>query len=67
MAAFGIMTGECRSCSGGVALAGYEQPLPIVTADILPTIAGVIGLTIPRDEIDGHCHDLDPGAANTCR
>jgi alkaline phosphatase len=45
---------------------GFEHPLPVETVDILPTLAGLIGLTIPPSEIDGHCIDLDPGSGNTC-
>jgi predicted AlkP superfamily pyrophosphatase or phosphodiesterase len=45
---------------------GFEHPLPIETVDILPTLAALIGLSIPAAEIDGHCIDLDPGAGNTC-
>jgi alkaline phosphatase len=45
---------------------GFEHPLPIETVDILPTLAGLIGLPIPPSEIDGHCIDLDPGYGNTC-
>jgi predicted AlkP superfamily pyrophosphatase or phosphodiesterase len=47
-------------------LAGFEQPLPVETVDILPTFAALIGLSIPADEIDGRCIDLDPGPENTC-
>ena len=46
--------------------AGFEQPLPIETVDIMPTLAALIGLSIPEGEIDGHCIDLDPGPGNTC-
>jgi alkaline phosphatase len=45
---------------------GFEHPLPIETADILPTLAALIGLPIPAGEIDGHCVDLDPGPDTTC-
>ncbi len=45
---------------------GFEHPLPVETVDILPTLAALIGLSIPAAEIDGHCIDLDPGAGNTC-
>jgi len=47
--------------------AGYEQPLPIETVDIMPTLAALIGLTIPAGEIDGRCIDLDPGPRDTCK
>jgi alkaline phosphatase len=45
---------------------GFEHPLPIETVDIMPTLAGLIGLTLPAKEIDGHCLDLDPGPGNSC-
>ena len=44
----------------------YEQPLPMDTVDILPTLAALIGLSVPNDEIDGRCVDVDPGPADTC-
>jgi Type I phosphodiesterase / nucleotide pyrophosphatase len=47
-------------------IAGFEQPLPIETVDILPTLAALIGLRVPPDEIDGRCIDLDAGAGDTC-
>jgi alkaline phosphatase len=46
---------------------GFEQPLPVETVDILPTLAGLIALPIEKSEIDGRCLDLDPGTANSCR
>lgn len=47
-------------------MAGFEQVLPVETVDILPTLAALIGLTVPSAEIDGRCLDLDPGPADTC-
>jgi arylsulfatase A-like enzyme len=47
-------------------LEGFEQPLPVETVDILPTLAALIGLSIPADEIDGRCIDIDPGPGDTC-
>lgn len=44
----------------------FEQPLPIATVDILPTLAGVLALPIPAGEIDGVCRDLDAGAGTNC-
>lgn len=44
----------------------FEQPLGIETVDIMPTLAGLIGLDVPRQEIDGRCLDLDPGPRDTC-
>jgi predicted AlkP superfamily pyrophosphatase or phosphodiesterase len=45
---------------------GFEQPLSIETVDILPTLAGLIDLKIPAQEIDGRCLDLDGGGGSTC-
>ncbi len=45
---------------------GFEQPMSVETADILPTLAGLIGLPIPAGEIDGRCLDLDAGPGTTC-
>ncbi|MFL6845332.1 MAG: alkaline phosphatase family protein [Allosphingosinicella sp.] len=45
----------------------YEQALPVETVDILPTLASVLGLTIPAGTIDGRCLDLDEGPGDTCR
>lgn len=45
---------------------GFEQPLPVETVDILPTLASLIGLPIPPAEIDGRCLDLDPGSEDSC-
>jgi predicted AlkP superfamily pyrophosphatase or phosphodiesterase len=47
-------------------MAGFEQVLPVETVDILPTLAALIGLTVPSAQIDGRCLDLDPGPADTC-
>mgnify|MGYP006314275569 FL=1 len=45
---------------------GFEQPHPIETVDIAPTLAALIGLGVPDGTFDGRCLDLDPGAGNTC-
>ncbi|HEU0133965.1 MAG TPA: alkaline phosphatase family protein [Allosphingosinicella sp.] len=45
----------------------FEQPLAVETADILPTLAATIGVTIPTGTIDGRCLDLDEGIGSTCR
>jgi predicted AlkP superfamily pyrophosphatase or phosphodiesterase len=45
---------------------GFEQPLPVETVDILPTLAALINLPVPAEEIDGRCLDLEPGPATTC-
>jgi alkaline phosphatase len=47
-------------------ITGFEQPLPVETVDILPTLAALIGLPIPPAEIDGRCIDLDAGPGDTC-
>ena len=44
----------------------FEQPLSVETVDILPTLAALIDLKVPQDEIDGRCLDLDPGPGDTC-
>lgn len=43
---------------------GYEQYLPIETVDIAPTLAALVGLSIPP--VDGRCLDLNRGAGSTC-
>lgn len=48
-------------------MTGFEQPMSVETVDILPTLAGVLGLNVPKDEIDGRCLDLDAGPGSTCR
>jgi predicted AlkP superfamily pyrophosphatase or phosphodiesterase len=45
----------------------FEQPLAVETADILPTLASVIGVPITPGTIDGRCLDLEEGPASTCR
>ena len=44
----------------------FEQPQPVSTADILPTLAALINLPIDTKEIDGRCLDLNNGPATTC-
>jgi predicted AlkP superfamily pyrophosphatase or phosphodiesterase len=48
-------------------MTSFEQSLAVETADILPTLAATIGVTIPAGTIDGHCLDLDEGPGSTCR
>jgi alkaline phosphatase len=48
-------------------MAGFEQPNAIETVDIMPTLASLIDLPVPTDEIDGRCVDLVPGAISNCR
>jgi predicted AlkP superfamily pyrophosphatase or phosphodiesterase len=45
----------------------FNQPNGVETADILPTLASVVGLKIDPAEIDGRCLDLDASAADSCR
>lgn len=43
---------------------GFEQPLPVETVDIAPTLAGVLGIKAPP--VDGRCLDLDAGPGDSC-
>ncbi len=47
-------------------MAGFEQPNPILVADIMPTLAGLIGLPVDAARIDGHCRDLVAGPGTSC-
>ena len=47
-------------------LSGFEQPLAVETVDILPTLAPLIGLSIPAGTIDGRCLDLIEGPGTSC-
>ena len=44
----------------------FEQPQPVEVIDIAPTLAAILGLSIPDGSFDGRCLDLDGGAGNTC-
>jgi len=48
-------------------LAGFEQPNAVMTVDILPTLAALIGLPLDAKRIDGRCLDLLSGPENSCR
>jgi hypothetical protein len=48
-------------------LAGFEQPNPVETVDIAPTLAALLGLAVPQGAFDGHCLDIDGGAGDTCQ
>ena len=48
-------------------LAGFEQPNAVMTVDILPTLAGLIGLPVDATKIDGRCLDLLSGPDSSCR
>lgn len=45
---------------------GFEQPAPVETVDIAPTLAALLGLAVPEGTFDGRCLDLDAGTGNTC-
>ncbi len=47
-------------------LAGFEQPAPVDTVDIAPTLASLIGLSVPAGAFDGVCLDIDGGPADSC-
>ena len=47
-------------------LTHFEQPLGVETVDILPTLAALIKLPVPRDQIDGRCLDLIAGDGDSC-
>ena len=47
-------------------MVGFEQPNPVETVDIMPTLASLIGLDVPAAEIDGRCLDLIAGPASNC-
>ncbi len=47
-------------------VAGFEQPDPVETVDIAPTLAAIIGLDVPDGTFDGRCLDIDGTAADTC-
>ena len=45
---------------------GFEQPQPVETVDIAPTLVAILGLSLPDGTFDGRCLDIDGGAGNTC-
>ena len=45
---------------------GFEQPLPVETVDIVPTLAALIGFPLPAADTDGRCLALQEGTANAC-
>jgi predicted AlkP superfamily pyrophosphatase or phosphodiesterase len=47
-------------------IAPFEQPLSVETADILPSLAAVLGIPVPAGEVDGRCLDLVAGAGSSC-
>ena len=48
-------------------LAGFEQPNAVMTVDIMPTLASLIGLPVDGTKIDGRCLDLLSGPESSCR
>ncbi|APW74117.1 MAG: alkaline phosphatase [Sphingopyxis sp. SCN 67-31] len=48
-------------------LAGFEQPNAVMTVDILPTLAALIGLPLDMSKVDGSCLDLLSGPESSCR
>ena len=44
----------------------FEQPLGVETVDILPSLAALIKLPVPKDQIDGRCLDLVAGQGDSC-
>lgn len=48
-------------------LAGFEQPNAVMTVDIMPTLASVIGVPVDANKIDGRCLDLLSGPESSCR
>jgi predicted AlkP superfamily pyrophosphatase or phosphodiesterase len=47
-------------------LTPFEQPMSVETVDIMPTLAGLIGLPLAPGSVDGRCLDLDAGPGSTC-
>lgn len=47
-------------------LTAEEQPAPVETVDIAPTLAAQLGLTIPAGAFDGRCLDIDGGDRDAC-
>jgi predicted AlkP superfamily pyrophosphatase or phosphodiesterase len=48
-------------------LAAFEQPNAVMTVDIMPTLAALIGLPVDASKIDGRCLDLISGPESSCR
>ena len=47
-------------------MAGFEQPDPVETVDIAPTLAASVGLSEPKGTWDGRCLDIAAGASDSC-
>jgi arylsulfatase A-like enzyme len=48
-------------------LTPMEQPVPVETVDIAPTLAALLGLTLPDGTFDGRCLDIAAGPHDICR
>ena len=48
-------------------MAAFEQPNPVMTVDIAPTLSNWIGLDYNAANYDGRCLDLDGGPGNMCK
>jgi hypothetical protein len=48
-------------------MAGFEQPAPVETVDIAPTLTALLRLRLPAGTFDGRCLDLDGGVGDMCR
>ena len=46
--------------------AGFEQPAPVETVDIAPSLAALIGIEVQQGDFDGRCLDIDGGERDTC-
>ncbi|MFM9935588.1 MAG: alkaline phosphatase family protein [Novosphingobium sp.] len=47
-------------------MTGFEQPSPVETVDIAPTLTALLGLPVAPGTYDGRCLDLDAGTGTTC-
>ncbi len=47
-------------------MTGFEQPSPVETVDIAPTLVALLGLPMKSGTFDGRCLDLDAGPDDTC-
>ena len=47
-------------------MTGFEQPLAVETVDIMPSLAGLIGLPLAPGSVDGRCLDLIVGPGTSC-
>ncbi len=47
-------------------MTGFEQPLSVETVDIMPSLAGLIGLPLATGSVDGRCLDLIVGPGTSC-